>query len=52
MTFCDSPTGIGVSLRTDGRRDGRKDRQTDFYVEIVFYIGFRVLLVAFSHGFF
>ena len=28
VTFCDSPAGIGASLRTDGRTDGRMDRQT------------------------
>ena len=32
VTSCDSPAGIGASLRTDGRTDG----QTDVTLEIVF----------------
>ena len=36
VTSCDSPAGIGASLRTDGRTDGHMDGQTDMTLEIVF----------------
>ena len=40
VTFCDSPAGIGASLRTHGYTHERTheptEGQTDFYVEIVF----------------
>ena len=38
VTSCDSPAGIGASLRTDGRTDNgqRTDGQTDVTLEIVF----------------
>ena len=35
MTSCDSPAGIGASLRTDTRTNGRTDGQTDVTLEIV-----------------
>ena len=37
VTSCDSPAGIGASLRTHGQRtDGRTDGRTDVMLEIVF----------------
>ena len=38
VTSCDSPAGIGASLRTDGQRTHgqRKDGHTDVTLEIVF----------------
>ena len=40
VTSCDSPSGIGASLRTDARTnertDERTDGQTDVTIEIVF----------------
>ena len=41
VTSCDSPAGIGASLRTDGRTNARTnertpDGQTDVTLEIVF----------------
>ena len=39
VTSCDSPAGIGASLRTDagtgGGTEGRKEGRTDVEVEIV-----------------
>ena len=35
VTSCDSPAGIGASLRTHGNTDGRTDGRTDVKVEIV-----------------
>ena len=37
VTSCDSPAGIGTSLRTHTRStEGQTDRQTDVTLEIVF----------------
>ena len=36
VTSCDSPAGIGASLRTHVRTDGLTDGQTDVTLEIVF----------------
>ena len=38
VTSCDSPAGIGASLRTHAQptHAQRMEGQTDFYVEIVF----------------
>ena len=36
VTSCDSPAGIGASLRTDARTDARTDGQTDVTLQIVF----------------
>ena len=38
VTSCDSPAGIGASLRTRGRKDGHRtpDGRTDVMLEIVF----------------
>ena len=33
VTSCDSPAGIGASLRTHGRTDGRTDGQTDGWTD-------------------
>ena len=36
VTSCESPAGIGASLRTDERTDGQTDGHTDVTLEIVF----------------
>ena len=33
VTSCDSPAGIGASLRTDGRTNGRTDEQTNGWTD-------------------
>ena len=38
VTSCDSPAGIGASLRTHTQTNGRMDGQTDVTLEIVFHI--------------
>ena len=38
VTSCDSPAGIGASLRTDGRTDAKREGRTDVTLEIVFQI--------------
>ena len=35
MTSCDSPAGIGASLRTDAQTHKRTEGRTDMEVEIV-----------------